>query len=240
MRWAPRCAGLGILLLLALAGAGANRLTNVLDINTSDGAERVYIHTDFGVIPVKLLPENAPTVVAAIKEMVDRPGSCANCHFYRNEARPKARGIAWCVGGDAALLTRLALLNASCGMPARSRPWVMGDSCREAAPSRQPPGMPCTMTWHVGRGMQASEGLGPPYGLLQGSLDLKEPYPPVEGKLTTKYVCVWGVACVGWGRILERRGSCVGSAAWCWMLCCLAAVSDMGLGTGVPRATAVL
>lgn len=100
MRWAPRLAGLGILLLLVLAGAGANRLVNILNINTSDGAERVYIHTDFGVIPVKLLPENAPTVVAAIKEMVDRPGSCAGCHFYRNEARPKVWGLEWGVGGE--------------------------------------------------------------------------------------------------------------------------------------------
>lgn len=74
-------------LLVALASVSATRLIYHPNV-PQDGADLVFIQTDFGPIPVKLLPENAPTVVAVIKEMVGRTGSCPDCAFYRNEARP--------------------------------------------------------------------------------------------------------------------------------------------------------
>ncbi|KAL6776439.1 CYN47 [Auxenochlorella protothecoides x Auxenochlorella symbiontica] len=120
MRALVCCAWLWILVVLA-PGSTANRLITTLSLDTKDGAERIFLHTDFGAIPIRLLPENAPTVVAAVREMVARPGSCADCAFYRNEARPKKK-----------------------------------------------------------------EGLGPPYGLLQGRMDLSKPYPAVEGSLQVK------------------------------------------------------
>lgn len=83
-----RCAVLA--LLVALATVSAIPLIHHINV-PDDGAERVFLQTIYGPIPVKLLPENAPTVVKAVKDMVGRAGSCSDCAFYRNEARPKVR-----------------------------------------------------------------------------------------------------------------------------------------------------
>lgn len=98
MRPLVSCAWLWVLVALARS-ITANRLITTLALDTKDGADRVFMHTDFGAIPIRLLPENAPTVVAAVKEMVARPGSCADCVFYRNEARPKVGWLVYLDGG---------------------------------------------------------------------------------------------------------------------------------------------
>lgn len=89
-----RSALLGAIALLVLfASAVATDLASIhthrMDLRPKDSADRVYLHTCFGAIPIKLLSENAPKTAARVLEL-SKKGSCEHCAFYRAEARPTA------------------------------------------------------------------------------------------------------------------------------------------------------
>lgn len=98
--------------------AGAKLNVNASGAKLRAAANRVGLQTPYGRIVLRLLPDNAPNAVAAVKKLAAAQG-CLKCNFYRNEARP-----------------------------------------------------------------ETSNPEGPPYGLLQGELDV--PPVPLEGSLSIK------------------------------------------------------
>ncbi|KDD72416.1 hypothetical protein H632_c3374p0 [Helicosporidium sp. ATCC 50920] len=92
---------------LALAGLCAVVQVGAIELATihthkmgewKEGSDFVFLHTCFGIIPIRLFRENAPELTRRIYELAEK-GNCARCTFYRAEARHEVRTMLACAYG---------------------------------------------------------------------------------------------------------------------------------------------